>query len=172
MRAWIQRLAGRVLSRFPDLTPLEREIAVDTARVNLSLAITQSRISGTSNGQLTNFAKTIVRNCAHDIWRQNRRQRLRDNDLSVESFRGRGVQPSEVARLKAQLECARHLIESWSPRERFVFTMKLQDVSASTIKADLERLFGEFIAVGSVDVLFSRLRGKVRQQCGDEVPHE
>lgn len=160
---WFRRLARRVLARFSDLTPLEREEAEDAARVKVALEISHHGITGTSSGEITNFAKRVVTNCARDIWK---RRRL--NEPLPPLLRDEGPSPWEAAKFQGQLECAKSVLAAWSQENRWIFMMKLNNVTAATIKADLERLFGTYIAVESVDARFSRLRAELRRRCFGE----
>ena len=71
-----------------------------------------------------------------------------------------------------KLECAEQVLQTWNADDRFIFVMKVERVTAGTIKADLERLFGVFITVGAVDVRFFRLRAELRRRCLSGPDHE
>jgi DNA-directed RNA polymerase specialized sigma24 family protein len=165
-RTWFRRVAAHVLGRFPNLSPLEREEAEDEARVTVALEISGNRITGTTDGAIASFVRAVVTNAARDVWRRRRPGEplpplLRDEDPS----------PAERAMFQAQLECAETVIRSWSPDNRFIFMMKIERVTAATIKADLERLFGLFLSIETIDVRFFRLRREVRRRCPD-LAHE
>lgn len=160
---WFRRLARRVLTRFPDLSPLEREEAEDAARVKVALQISHDGITGTSSGEITNFGKRVVTNCARDIWKGRR-----PSEPLPPLLRDGGPSPFEAAKFQAEIECARGLLAGWSQENRCIFMMKLDNIAAATIKADLGRLFGLYIAVESVDARFSRLRAELRQRCFGE----
>jgi len=159
-RAWFGRVAARVLSRFSNLTPVEREEAQDDARVKVALEIEAGRITAETDGGVVMFIRTVVLNTARDAWR-----RRRPNDPLPPMLRDQSPSPAEQARFKAQLDCIQALSETWSVDNRFVFGMKLQQVPSTIIKGDLERLFGLFITVEAVDVRFFRLRAELRRRC-------
>lgn len=157
---WFRRLASRVLTRFPDLSPLEREEAEDAARVKVALEISHHGITGTSSGEITNFGKRVVTNCARDIWK-----RRRPTEPLPPLLRDDGPSPFEAAKFQSEIECAKRVLAEWGQENRCIFMMKLDNIAAATIKADLERLFGLYIAIESVDARFSRLRAELRQRC-------
>jgi hypothetical protein len=157
---WYGRLARRVLARYPTLTPVEREEAQDAARVRLAVQISDGKVRGTTGGEITNFAKVLLVNCARDVWK-----RKRPMEPLPPFLRDEGPSPWETARFSAQLDCARQLIDSWSADDRLIFLMKQENVSASLIKADVARLFGFFISEAAVDTRVYRLRNELRRHC-------
>jgi hypothetical protein len=147
--------------RFRNLTDVERGEAEDRARAKVSAEIMSGGVRGETNWEIRGFVQTVVTNSARDVWRQRRPEEplpplLRDQD---------GPWPDRWAELRAKLECSKKLMKTWPPPDQFIFMMKLEQVPASTIKLDLERLYGVFVTVGAVDVKFSRLRANVRDHC-------
>lgn len=158
---WFGRLADRVLSRFSLMSPVEREEARDAARVRFALEISRDSLRATSSGEVANYGKVVVLNCGRTVWRRRRPQET----LPV-LLRETGPSPAERARHDAELDCIRRRLASWNPENRWLFMMKVEQVPAAAIKADLERLFGTFVSTGAVDVRFSRLRSELRRECG------
>ena len=69
-----------------------------------------------------------------------------------------GASPQEQVDLASRLACVEKEIGAWSPDSRFIFMMKLEQVSTAGIKLDLERLYGVFLTTEAVDVRYFRLR--------------
>jgi hypothetical protein len=164
---WFRRLAAGVLSRFQNLSPVEREEAEDSARVAVALEVSGDRITGTTDGAIVSFVRTVLTNAARDVWR-----RRRPGTPLPPLLRDEGPSPAERARFQVQLECAETLVRSWSAENRFIFVMKLERAATASIKADLERLFGSFVSARTVDVRFFRLRNEVRRRCLDGASDE
>lgn len=156
------RLAAQVLARFSNLTPLEREEAEDAARVAVALEINKGQMKATTDGAAIGFMRAVLTNAARDVWR-----RRRPSDPLPSTVAADAPSPWDETQSRVQLEGVERAIQSWSAENRFVFMMKLQEVSAATIKADLERLFGLFITTEAVDVRYFRLRQELRRRCGD-----
>ena len=157
----LRRVTIGVLSRFQNLTPIERELAGEQARAHILDAALEGRIEGATNGQLLRFLRTVVINCARDVWRQRHpMETLPDN------LRDRNPSPAEAAATRAQLNCVRKIMQSWTPDNRFIFLMKLNRVSAAGIKTDLERIFHVAIGTEAIDTRFHRLREELRRRCG------
>ena len=158
---WFRCTAARVLSRFRNLSEVERGEAEDRARAKVSEEIISGGVRGATNWEIRGFVQTVVTNSARDVWRQRRPTEplpplLRDQD---------GPWPDRQAEFRAKLECLKKLIRAWPPQDQFIFMMKLEQVPAATIRVDLERLYGVFVTTGAVDVRFSRLRANVRDHC-------
>jgi len=159
-RSSFHRIALRVLARFRGLSRLEKEEAEDTARVAVAIEISEGRVKAKTDGEAVSYARTVVTNAARDVWRRRRPGAplpmfLRDGQPS----------PLDRASVAALLRRTKELIDSWSAENRFVFMMKLENVSTLAIKEDLERLFGVFLTPEAVDVRFFRLRAVVREYC-------
>jgi hypothetical protein len=159
--ACIRRVSAGILSRFQNLSPVERELAGDNARANLVSAILESRIEGGTNGEILGFFRTVVTNCAHDAWRA--RHPAVPLPPTLEDHRT--PSPFEAARSKAQLDCVHKVVQSWGADDRFLFIMKVNGVTTATIKTDLERRFHVFISSEAVDTRCHRLREQLRQRC-------
>jgi hypothetical protein len=155
-------VAWRVLARFPALSPLEREEIEDGARVAVALAISEGRVRAGSDGEAVSYVRTVVTNAARDAW-----QRRRAEVPLPELLKDGGASPQEQVDLASRLACVEQEIGSWSPDSRFIFMMKLEQVSTAGIKLDLERLFGVFVTTEAVDVRYFRLRSALRRACLD-----
>lgn len=165
-RAWFHRIALRVLGRLGGLSRLESEEVEDTARVKVAVEISEGRVRAKTDGEAVSYARTVLTNAARDTWRRRRSGELLPPWLSDD-------RPSPLDRATAAnlLGRAEALVASWSPENRFIFLMKVENVSAQTIKGDLERLFGLFLTVEAVDVRFFRLRVTLRERCREgEIP--
>jgi DNA-directed RNA polymerase specialized sigma24 family protein len=148
------------VTRFPTLSFLEKEEIEDSARVAVAIEISQGRVKAKSDGEITSYVRTVITNAACDVWRRRRP----GQELPL-FLGGDGRSPLDRASIRDQLGCVENLVNSWSPENRFIFMMKLEQVTAGTIKRDLERLFGTFITTEAIDVRFFRLRSTLRRQC-------
>ena len=157
---WFRLIAVRVLARFRNLSEVERGEAEDRARAKVFSEIMSGGIKGASNWEIRGFVHTVVTNTARDVWRQRR-----PVEPLPPLLRSGDPWPDRRAELRVQLDCVKHLVWTWPPQDQFIFIMKLEQVPAATIKADLERLYGVFVTVGAVDVKFSRLRSHIRDEC-------
>lgn len=157
---FFRQVARRVLNGFPNLTPVEREEAEDDARATLVTEVQRDGLRGTSRGEMVAFVRVVVINSARDIWRRHRPTEPPPPDLGED-----GANPAHDAAIRQQLDRARTIIASWPPIDRFVFIMKLNNVSAAAISADAARLYGVSLTTGAVDVKYSRLRAQLRRQC-------
>ncbi len=158
--ACIRRVSAGILSRFQNLSPVEREMAGDNARANIVSAILDGRIERGTNGEILGFFRTVVTNCAHDAWRA----RHPAGPLHP-TLQDRAPSPFEAARSKAQLDCVHKVVQSWSADDRFLLIMKVNGVTTATIKTDLERMFHVFISSEAIDTRCHRLREQLRQRC-------
>lgn len=157
-RGWFHGLAARVLARFANLTPLEREEAEDMARVSIALEVGDGRVKAEGDGAVVGYARIVLANAARDVWRRRRPQEPLPPDLG-----DRSPTPAERAAVRAELARLERRIGAWSAEDRFIFVMKLDGASTATIQADLARLFGRHVSPEAIDVRVHRLRGALRR---------
>ena len=158
--ACVRRVSAGILSRFQNLSPVERELAGDNARAKIVGAIVEGRVEGGTTGEILKFFQTVVTNCAHDAWRTRHRA-----DPLPPTLQDQTPSPFEAARSRAQLECVDKVVHSWSADDRFLLIMKVNGVTTASIKTDLERRFHVFISSEAIDTRFHRLREQLRQRC-------
>lgn len=159
---WFSALSSRVLAGFPNLHPLEREEAADEARLKLVAEIQAHRLKADYPGEVVNFARLVVKRQALDVFRARRlRADLRADITSVEGS------PFTSAESRLRLECLERLLEQqWSPENRLIFMMKINDVPSTRIQTELARIFGLHVEAGTIDVRFHRLRREALKACG------
>ena len=158
--ACLRRVTAGVLSRFQNLSPVERELAGDNARAKVIGAALENRIGGTTNAEILRFFQMTVTNAARDVWRGRH-----PTEALPPLLRDGGPSPLDATKARTQLDCVLRAMQSWPEDSRFVFVMKLNGTTTSAIKADLERLFDVFISTEAVDTRFHRLRAEIRQRC-------
>jgi DNA-directed RNA polymerase specialized sigma24 family protein len=161
-RAWVEfqvwaRTTSRwALANFGGLGKADREDIVATAIERLIPVIKDGRIRGTTNQEIGAYVARTIRNLALNLVRSQR-----DHE-DTELHPGK-VRPPQGDRAEAR--ALLRIIQGWPPADRFLLIQKINGVSTGRIKAELERPpYNLFIAVGTVDTRYHRLRARLREE--------
>lgn len=156
---WFKDKAGRILGRYR-LGEGRLEEVRARCRENIFKAIQSGAIRGQTSGEIAAYIATAVKHEALDACAERQGEELPTDVLDPMS------NPERNAIARIDLERAEGIIQSWPANDRFLFIEKIQGVSASTIREELMRHFGEGIAVATVDSRFSKLRQGLREALG------
>lgn len=157
---WFAEKAGRILGHYR-LSQAERMDVRASARERVFRAIQRGAIRGETNAEVAAYVATAIKRGALDAVQERHGDEIPD-DLADP---GPGPEAAAIARL--ELERAAPIIQSWPAKDRFLFFEKLHGVSASAIRDDLMRQFGENVSAATVDSRFSRLRHSLRAALRD-----
>src|SRR5262245_57831415 len=80
--SWFSTVSRRILAGFPSLQPLEREQAVEEARVRLVAELQAGRLQPNYPGEVVNFVRVTVRRLALDCLRSRKPQGVLPNELA------------------------------------------------------------------------------------------
>jgi DNA-directed RNA polymerase specialized sigma24 family protein len=155
-QVWARTTARWVLAKFGGLGRADREDIVATAVARLVPAIREGKIRGTTNLEIVAYVARTIKNSALNLVRSQRQY----EDLEAHPGEVRAPQDE-----KAEGQAVLKIVAGWPPADRFVFVQKINGVSTGRIKAELEQPpYKLFIAVGTVDTRYHRLRERLREE--------